>query len=111
MVVLSYICAIDFIWTHCICTVFNVACKQYSSQTLYCRNVTSKKGKKRYNLGQLGWSVCVLDFVKWLNLTISVIYSAVKKPNVVNRHMFDIFFTTCQHVSAEVEQREIHMCM
>lgn len=71
-------------------------------QTLYCKNFTSKK-KKSVNLG-LGWLECLgLKLVKWLyNSTNCVIYIAVKKSNVS-----DIFFSACQHVSEEMEQREV----
>lgn len=49
-----------------------------------------------------------LKLVKWLyNSTNCVIYIAVKKSNVANRHMSDIFFSACQHVSEEMEQREV----
>lgn len=67
-----------------------------------------QKRKKKFTFW-LGWLERLgLKCVKWLyNCTNCVINIAVKKSNVGNRHMSDIFFSARQHVSEEMKQREV----
>lgn len=70
------------------------------------RTLRQKRKKCKFRLGWL--ERLGLKRVKWLyNSTNCVIYIAVKKSNAANRHMSDIFFSACQRVSEEMEQREV----